>query len=92
MSTPRLIEDFAFEAVAGGEGLVVPPTTLDLGIAPANAPNAIVAFGLTTTAGLRAFAVAMGALSPVGEEEPFGLTVVNTSVWPWTATPLVANN
>jgi Domain of unknown function (DUF4397) len=91
MATPRLVEDLAFGQVAGGVGLEIPAATLRIGVAAANAPNAVATFPLTTAVGLRAFAVATGALTPVGNEQAFKLSVVNTSVWPWTVTAIAPN-
>ncbi len=91
MATPRLVEDLEFGEVAGGAGLEVPAATLRIGVAPANAANAVATFPLTTIAGLRAFAVATGALTPAAGEQPFRLSVVNTSVWPWTVTAIAPN-
>lgn len=91
MSQPALIEDLDFGEVVAGEGLAVPPAALRLGVAPANATTAVATFAVTTTAGLRGFAVATGALTPAAGEQPFRLTVVDTSVSPWTATAVAPN-
>ena len=91
MATPALIEDFDFGEVAGGEGLAVPAATLRLGVAPANSATAVATFDVTTVNGLRAFAVATGALTPAAGEQPFRLTVVDTTRSPWTATAIAPN-
>ncbi|MEZ4367594.1 MAG: DUF4397 domain-containing protein [Kofleriaceae bacterium] len=88
MDAPVLIEDAAFGDATAGAGLSVPAAALTLGVAAANAPTAVATFGVTTTAGLRAFAVATGALSPAGDEAPFALTVVDTTASPWTVAAL----
>jgi hypothetical protein len=91
MAQPALIEDFDFGEIAGGEGLAVPPATLRLGIGAANAPSAVATFNVTTSAGMRAFAVATGALSPAAGEQPFRLTIVDTSRSPWSASAIAPN-
>ena len=82
MDQPALVEDLDFAESAAGEGLAVPAASLRIGVAAANTTAAVATFDVTTTAGLRAFAVATGALSPAAGEQPFRLTIVNTSASP----------
>lgn len=91
MTQPALIEDLEFGEVAGGEGLAVPAASLRLGVAAANQLGAVATFNVTTVDGLRAFAVATGALTPAAGEQPFRLTVVDTTASPWTATAIAPN-
>ncbi|MBZ0230804.1 MAG: DUF4397 domain-containing protein, partial [Deltaproteobacteria bacterium] len=91
MDQPALVEDLDFAESAAGEGLAVPAASLRIGVAAANTTAAVATFDVTTTAGLRAFAVATGALSPAAGEQPFRLTIVNTSASPWTATAIAPN-
>jgi hypothetical protein len=55
-----------------------------LGVTPADANSTVVAsFHVTTAAGLRAFAIASGALSSE-KGESFRLLVVDTATSPWS--------
>jgi len=91
LDTPLLVGDLAFPESAGGEGLAVPPTELTIGVAAAGSRAPVATFDLTTTAGLRAYAVAAGALAPSEADEPFRLVLVITSEWPWMAAEVLPN-
>jgi hypothetical protein len=83
LATPLLVESLRFGQLTEDAGLEIPAAALDLGIAQAGVPTPVATFGVTTTAGLRAFVVAAGALAPTAERRPFSLMVVNTTVQPW---------
>lgn len=72
-------------------GASVPPASLTLGVAPTGDMNPVATFDVTTVAELRAFAVAIGALSPDDGEEAFQLALVDTSVSPWTVAQVNRN-
>lgn len=91
-----IIDQIVFENVAYPEGKPqagadVPAAALTLGVAATGSTNPVATFDIVTAAGLRAFAVAVGALAPDAGEQSFRLVVVNTSVAPWTATPVNPN-
>lgn len=79
-----VLEDVPFAASSPGAGLMLAPGAIQIGIAEAGSTTPAAAFDLNLTAGLRAFAVAAGALTAVSGEESFRLLVVDTSVSPWT--------
>lgn len=81
----------AFTEASVGAGLSLPPGTLQLGVAADNTTAPVATFGVPLTAGVRAFAVAAGALTPATGEQPFGLRIVNTAVTPWTVTAIAPN-
>jgi hypothetical protein len=90
------VDQVVFEALeypeskpSGGE--MIPATSLTLGVAPTGDPNAIATFDVETVDGLRAFAVAAGALNPDAGEQAFRLLVVNTTTMPWTAATINPN-
>ncbi|UCC71846.1 MAG: DUF4397 domain-containing protein [Gemmatimonadota bacterium] len=90
------IDRVVFQNVAYPEGKPetgadVPAAALTLGVAPTGSPDPVATFDIVTAAGLRVFAVAVGALAPDAGEESFRLVVVNTSEAPWTATPVNPN-
>jgi hypothetical protein len=58
-----------------GPGASVPAAALTLGVAATGSANPVASFDVTTTAGLRAYAVAIGALAPDAGEEAFRRTV-----------------
>lgn len=91
MDSPRLVTNAPFTAITTGEGLAVPAAALTLGVAATGAANAVATFDVTTTAGLRAFAVATGALSPAEGEASFALTLVDTTSSPWAVASLAPN-
>jgi Domain of unknown function (DUF4397) len=75
-----------FGQSSAAAGLQLAPGTLSLGVAADNTINSLATFPVTVSAGLRAFALATGALSVTAGsgERPFALRLVNTSVSPWT--------
>jgi hypothetical protein len=80
---PALVQNLRFGEATADDGLALPAASLTVGVAQAGLPQAVAKFGLTTEHGLRAFAVAAGALSPNEGEQPFGLMIVDASVTPW---------
>lgn len=91
-----MIDQVVFENLAypDGEpatGAAVPAAALTLGVAATGDMNPVATFDVVTAAGLRAFAVAVGALTPAADEESFRLVVVNATESPWTATPVNPN-
>ncbi len=90
IAQPALLPNLAF-----GKDVVTPglaPATLSLGVAAHTSPATtapIETFGVTTTAGGRAFVVAAGSLGGVNGH-PFELIAIDTSkspaTGPWTAT------
>lgn len=73
------------------DGAEVPAAALTLGVAATGSTDPVATFDIVTAAGLRAFAVAVGALTPEAGEESFRLVVVNTTESPWAATPVIPN-
>jgi len=72
-------------------GASVPAASLTLGVAPTGNANPVATFDVTTLAGLRAYAVAIGALAPDLGEEGFRLAIVNTGASPWTVAEVLPN-
>jgi hypothetical protein len=84
--------DLAFAESSVEEGAEVPAAALLIGVAPTGMTTPVATFNVTTSVGLRAIAVAAGALSPeVGIDEPFRLLLINTAVWPWTVATVNPN-
>lgn len=82
--SPVLIPNLSFGEATGAGGLDLGIGTLPLGVTPAGANSTVVAsFHVTTAPGLRAFAIASGALS-AKKGESFRLLVVNTQTSPWS--------
>lgn len=80
---PVLIQDLIFGTATGPEGLSIGLGTIPIGVTPAGANDTVVAsFHVTTAPGLKAFAIASGALG--GNGQSFRLLVVDTSSAPWT--------
>ncbi len=91
LDTPLLVGGLEFPDSVGGAGLMVPPANLTIGIAASGSRSPVATFDIATSAGLRAFAVAAGALAPGEMEEPFRLILVITSEWPWMAAEVLPN-
>jgi hypothetical protein len=83
--------DLAYPDGEPETGTDVPAAALTLGVAATGDMNPVATFDVVTAAGLRAFAVAVGALTPAVDEESFRLVVVNATESPWTATPVNPN-
>ena len=79
------------ELRGGLKGFRVFLACLTLGVAATGSTDPVATFDIVTAAGLRAFAVAVGALAPDAGEEAFRLVVVNATASPWTATPVDPN-
>jgi hypothetical protein len=79
----------AFPNASAEAGAAVPVASLDLGIAPAGSGTPIVQFPVTTATGIRAFAIAAGALSPEAGEEAFRLFIIDTAPASWTAAEIM---
>lgn len=91
-NTVTPIEDFsglAFSDASKSAGTELPVANLTVGVAAANTTAAVATFDITTTAGLRAYAVAVGSLAGTGES--FRLVLVNTSVFPWIGAEVLPN-
>jgi len=81
--------DLAFEESSTGTGTSLPAAALAIGVAATGSTTPVATFSITTSAGLRAFAVAAGSLGGTGES--FRLVLVNTAVFPWTAAEVFPN-
>jgi hypothetical protein len=57
---------------------------LPIGIAAHGATTAVARFTVTTANGVRAFAVALGALAPSAARQGFRLAVIDVGAAPWT--------
>ncbi|MGD8869104.1 MAG: DUF4397 domain-containing protein [Gemmatimonadales bacterium] len=86
-----VFENLVYPAGKPDAGVSVPVADLTLGVAPTGDANPVATFDVTTLAGLRAFAVAIGALNPDAGEESFRLAVINTATWPWTVAQVNPN-
>lgn len=86
-----LASDVAFAETAAADGLSLAPGTVTVGVAAAGTTDVVASFDIPVSAGLRAFAVASGALSPAGDEASFRLLVVVTSDWPWQVLEVLPN-
>jgi hypothetical protein len=83
--SPVVVPNLAFPSATSPEGLSLAPGMTPLGITPTGQSSSIVArFDVTKTAGLRAFAVAAGALDG-SKGEDFRLLLVDTSKSPWVS-------
>lgn len=91
-STLSPIGDFtnlAFEQSSDPTGTTVPAASLEIGVAATGSTSPAATFDVTTTPGLRAFAVAAGSF--LGDGESFRLFVVDTGAWPWTNAEVMPN-
>jgi hypothetical protein len=79
----------AFTEASASAGTQLPAASLTVGIAQANTTAAVATFDVTTTPGLRAYAVALGSLGGTGEG--FRLVLVETSVFPWVEAEVLPN-
>lgn len=86
-----VFENLAYPAGKPDQGVSVPAANLTLGVAAAGSANPVATFNVTTLAGLRAYAVAIGALNPDAGEASFRLAMVNAGSWPWTVAQVSAN-
>lgn len=86
-----VFENLIYPAGKPDDGAAVPAADLTLGVAATGSVSPVATFDVTTVAGLRAFAVAIGALSPDAGEEAFRLAVINTAAWPWTVAQVNPN-
>jgi len=71
-------------------GTSLPLGALTVGVAAAGSEDAVATFDITTTAGLRAFAVACGSLGGTGEA--FRLVLVITDGATWSAAEVLPNS
>lgn len=88
IETPAPVTGLAFGEQTPVAGIELPPGEFVVGVAPEGSATAIATFDVQFAAGLRAFLVAAGALTPAPGQQPFGLFEIDTSVFPWTVTPL----
>ena len=79
--------NLAFEASSPAAGTVLPVGTLPIGVALTGSTDPALEFSVPTSTGLRAFAVAAGALNPANGET-LRLVVVFADTFPWTAAEL----
>ena len=92
--TVTAVDDFtnlAFEAASKGSGTELPVGNLPIGIAGAGSTDAVATFTVPTSAGLKAFAVAVGAFTPEGDEKTFRLVIVNATSYPWQSAEIAPN-
>jgi hypothetical protein len=75
----------SFPGASAAEGKQLPPAALEIGVGAAGTTTPLVRYDITTTAGLRAYAVALGSLTGASETvEAFGLyliTAPKTGSW-----------
>jgi hypothetical protein len=83
LDAPALVANLAFGESSMADGLSVPAADLGIGVAAAGSATPVARFAVTTAPGLRAIAVAAGALAG-GALPPFRLFLVVTSSWPWS--------
>lgn len=88
---PPVFSNLAFGSASEAVGAEVPAATLTLGVAPTGDPTPVATFDVTTSAGLRTFAVAAGALAADPGEEAFRLFLVVASENPWIAAEVLPN-
>ena len=81
--------DLNFTQSSAATGTPLPTANLQIGVAQAGQTTPVATFDITTTAGIRVFAVAAGALGADGEA--FRLVLVDTSVFPWVAAGVLPN-
>jgi hypothetical protein len=83
---PVLVSGLTFPTASGASGTSIGTGQIPIGVTPAGANDTVVAsFHVTTSPGVRAFAVAAGALAPPSPDvEAFRLLVVDTAATPWT--------
>ena len=75
--------NLSFTDSSSGAGTALPVGNLLIGVAATGTTDPVASFNITTSAGMKAFAVAAGSLSGPGES--FRLVVVNATSLPWTA-------
>lgn len=84
-SITPVVPNLAFPDATDAPGLSLTPGTTPIGITPAGQSSTIVArFDVSKTPGLRAFAVAAGALDG-SKGAPFRLLLVDTTKTPWAS-------
>lgn len=83
--------NLAFPGTSVAAGTSVPAAALTLGIAPTGTTSPVATFNVTTAGGMRAVAVAAGALTPGIGDQSFRLLIVQTAVWPWTVATVNPN-
>jgi hypothetical protein len=91
---PVLFSDVSFPQASAAAGLKLTPSAspVTVGVAAAGADSTVLAsFGVPVTAGGRAFVVAAGQFTSPPAGKGFELIAIDTTVSPWTATPIPAN-
>lgn len=86
--TSVLFPDLGYTKASDEKGLAANPAHLPIGVAAAGSTTPVARFTLPATAGLRAFTVAAGVLTPAAGTESFRLLVVDTAPATWTVTSL----
>jgi len=77
------LSDLSFGQTSAAAGTALPLGQLSIGLAATGTTEAVATFGITTEAGLRAFAVACGSLAGTGEG--FRLVLVLPGAGDWSA-------
>ncbi len=83
--------NLAFGESSAASGTELPVTDLTIGVAGTGTTASVADFDVSTFAGLQAFAVAVGSLSPDAGEEPFRLVLVPVSEGSWSAIEVLPN-
>ncbi len=83
--------NLAFPATSAAAGTPLPAAPLVIGIAPTGTTTPVATFNVTTAGGMRAVAVAAGALTPRIGDQSFRLLIVQTAVYPWTVAAVNPN-
>ncbi|MCG8419857.1 MAG: DUF4397 domain-containing protein [Proteobacteria bacterium] len=91
MAQPVLVGALPFSNATAGEGLSVPPGTITLGVAAAGQLDPVATFNIPVKAGIRAFAVAAGALVTAHGQQSFRILIVDTSASPWAVVEVPPN-
>lgn len=81
--------NLAFENASAPAGTPLPVGNLPIGLAAAGSTTPVVTFTVPTTPGLKAFAVAAGSLTGIGES--FRLVIVDASAFPWQSVEVQPN-
>jgi hypothetical protein len=83
--------NLSFPGTSVATGTAVGAAALTLGIAPTGTTTPVATFNVTTASGMRAIALAAGALTPGVGDQTFRLLIVQTAAWPWTVATVNPN-
>jgi len=81
--------NLAFGDASAAMGTALPAQALTIGVAATGASSPVATFDIAPADGLKAFAVAAGSLTGIGES--FRLVIVDASAWPWAAVEVMPN-